>query len=143
MSEPRTAEESTRRLVSLASRRWFLYGIICALVIVVAVLSVFGFILRHEVNDARARVTLVETNSRFAQVATCYAAARGRPQLFVILRGIAVKLDPTPRAATLDLVDRYEAQTPTLVACDHQALAAGFEPSDFPPPKTGKRGNGQ
>jgi hypothetical protein len=142
MSGPGTAEHRIRERVSRASRKWFLYGVICALSIVVAVLSIFGFILRHQVNDARARVTLVETNSRFAQVATCYAAARGRPQLFVILRGIAVKLDPTPRAATLDLVDRYEAQTPTLAGCDHQALAAGFKPSDFPPPKTG-RNNGQ
>lgn len=126
----------------LLDRRAFFLGVIAALGIVVIALSAFGLILRSELNDARSRLAGIETSSKFAQVATCYASARSRPQLFVILRGIAVKLDPTPRAATLDLVDRYEAQTPTLAACDHQALAAGFKPSDFPPPKTG-RNNGQ
>lgn len=114
-----------------------------ALAIVVGFLSVVGFVLRGQVNDARTRLAAIETGTKIGQIATCYASARARPNLIIILRGIASKLDPDPRDATNDLVDQYEANTPTTDECNRRARAAGLDPRDFPPVSRGKEGNGR
>lgn len=129
-----------KHLEPRAGFRWFLYGVILAMAIVVVVLSVVSFILSHKLTDASARLTKIEAKDvaddaakKVGEIATCYATARGRPQTIVILRGLAAKLDPNPRAAMRGLIDKYESDTPTLAECDAKAKKGGFTRKDFPP----------
>jgi hypothetical protein len=128
---------------STPRRRAFIWGTIFALGLVVAALSVIGFVLQRQLRDARERVAAIETGTKIGEVATCFAAARTRPQLIVILRGMAVKLDPDPRDATLNFIDAYERQTPTLPECAKRAREARLDPRDFPPVNRGQKGNGR
>lgn len=110
-------------------------GLLGALSIVTVTLSVIVIVLYGQLNGAERRIAGLEAAGRVAEVATCYVQARGRPPLIVILRGIAIKLDPDPRDATNDLVDELEAETPTIKECDMLARKRGLNPKDFPPPQ--------
>lgn len=127
-------------------RRWFIYGVMLSLGIVVAVLSVISFILNDQLNNAEARLTRIEaqnvareTATKVGEIATCYASARGRPQILIVFRGLAAKLGPNPRTALNELIDRYETTTPTLAQCDAKAKAEGFSRKDFPPQTRGEQ----
>lgn len=112
-------------------RRWawpFTIGMLFALLVITVALSVIVYLVRNDVGA-------LGLASRTSEVATCYAAARGRPTLIVILRGIAAKLDPDPREVTQGFIDGYEASTPTVEECDDLALRRGLEPQDFPAPE--------
>jgi hypothetical protein len=107
--------------------RYFLYGVLVAQSVMLIVLGLLALSLRSQVHEQ-------QDDSRFAETATCYAAARGRPKLIVILRGIAAKLDPDPRRTTLEFIDQYEASTPLVEDCDALAEKYGLSSDDFPPP---------
>lgn len=132
--------------------RWFLIGAIAVLSLVVVVLSVIGFRLRTELSQNTRRLTALEAKGiaedasrRTAEVATCYASARGRPRLIVILRLLAAtaERDPVGLAAVESFIMDYENSTPTLRECDRRAVEAGLDPEDFPPSNRGEEGNGR
>lgn len=131
-----------------SKRWWFLLGAIGALSVTVAVLSVIGFRLRSELSETRSRVTELEAeriaedaSKRTAAVAACYASARGRPRLIVILRLLAqtAERDAVALAAVESVIMDYETSTPTVPECDRRARANGLDPKDFPP----TRGRGE
>ena len=113
----------------------FTIGLLVALLILTLTL---GALIR----DARRDVSTLQAAGRTAEVATCYASARGRPQLIVILRLIAglaeSSTDPeiVKGAATVNqAVDGYDANTPSVAQCDMLARDRGLDPKDFPPPR--------
>lgn len=128
------------------SNRWyFVLGMMGALFIMVVVLSIIGFGLRAQVHDLQADARAEKLAARTAEVATCYASARGRPRLIVILRLLAntAERDPIGRAAVDEFIMEYENSTPTLAECDKRAVENGFSPKDFPPSNRGEEGNGR
>ena len=59
-----------------------------------------------------------EVGKRVADVATCFNRARSRPQLILVLRGIAGQLaDGDARRAALSVVTAYENDTPSRADC--------------------------
>lgn len=125
--------------------RWFLIGAVAVLALIVVVLSIIGFSLRQKVTnlerDARAEKLATST----AEVATCYAAARGRPRLIIILRLLqtTAERDVVAQAAIRETIDEYQMATPTVLECDKRAIEAGFRPEDFPSANRGEEGNGR
>jgi hypothetical protein len=114
-----------------------------SLSVMVIFLSVVGFRLRQDVDDARARLTALEVKavaenaaSRTTEVGTCYSQARGRPRLITILRllGSTAERDPVGRAAVNSMIMEYEESTPTVAECDKLAAEHGLDPEDFPAP---------
>ena len=97
---------------------------------ITATLSVVVWFIRDDVRD-------LDVAGRTSEVGTCYAAARGRPALIVILRviatGAAVSADE--RVIIDGFIDGYENNTPTVEECDRLARMRGFEPEDFPAPQ--------
>lgn len=113
--------------------------------------AVFAAVGWHNARNAQTRLTTVEEKQQaeelgknIADVTSCFNRAKSRPGLVVILRGIAVKLDPNPRAATLKLIDSYEQNTPTVDDCVRLARKRNIDPKPYlrnPPSQagTGKR----
>lgn len=120
--------------------RGFVFGLIGALAVMTAILSVVTVVLYGRLDTAQRRIAGLESAGKTAEVATCYSQARGRPALIIILRGIATKLDPDPRDATNDFIDRYQAQTPTVHQCDMLAVRRGLDPKNFPAPNVTRGG---
>lgn len=129
-----------------SSNRWhFLLGMIGALLIMVAILAFVGFGLRAQVSRLEADARAEKLATKTAEVATCYAQARGRPRLIVILRLLATtaERDPIASEAVEGFIMDYENSTPTIAECDKRAVEAGFSPKDFPPSNRGEEGNGR
>lgn len=132
--------------------RWFLLGAIAVLALMVLILIGVGAKLRSDLDETRTRLTALEVKavaedaaSRTASVAACYASARGRPRLIVILRLLAqtAERDPIALAAVESFIMDYEEATPTVAECDKRAVEAGLDPKDFPPTNRGEQGNGR
>ena len=119
-------------------RRWawpFTIGLLTALAITVVVLAVIGYSLRRDVSELR-------TAERVSEVATCYAQARGRPALIVILELLAGIADAQERNIINSYIEDYDDRTPTVDQCDRLAIMRGLSPENFPPvrvPPTGGR----
>lgn len=122
--------------------RWFLIGATTVLSVLVLVLLGLVIVLREDLNETRTRLTALEVkgvaeeaSQRTAEVAACYASARGRPRLIVILRLLAAtaERDPVARAAVEEFIMDYENATPTVKKCDQVARRNGLDPKDFPP----------
>ena len=122
--------------------RWsFTAGFVGALAIMVVALSVIAWIQRGQLNETRTRLTALEVkdvaedaSQRTAEVATCYASARGRPALTVILRLVAgLAEDRTDREIVNTAIDSYIAGAPSIAECDRRARANGLDPKNFPP----------
>lgn len=110
------------------TRRWYiLLGVMLAQTVTIIVMLVIGNSLRDQVSEQRE-------GARLAEVATCYAAARGRPRLITILRALEHGIEESARDEVRDLTDEYEARTPMIGDCDRLAARYGFDPADFPPP---------
>lgn len=86
--------------------------------------------------DAQVRVKEQVRDTRVAEVAACFAAARGRPRLILILRALAGTLDSDAagRKAIRELTDEYEQVTPLVSDCTRLAVLYHLDPADFPPP---------
>lgn len=131
--------------------RWFLFGVIGALALVVVVLAIIGFQLRSDLEQNTRRLTALETKDiaedasrRTAEVATCFATARSRPGLITILdliSGLAV--DSAERQIVQAVIDTYRDRAPTLEECGKRAVENGLRPEDFPPVNRGEEGNGR
>lgn len=112
-------------------RRWawpFTIGMLLALLITTTTVTVVVYFVRADVLSlTQARKT--------TEVATCYASARGRPSLIVILRVIGgVTADSSERAIISGFIDGYEDSTPSIGECDSLARMRGLDPEDFPEP---------
>ena len=84
--------------------------------------------------DAQVKVNEQVRDTRVAEVAACFASARGRPRLIRILRSISGTLDVGGRAALNGLINDYEQRTPLVGDCTDLALAYRLDPAEFPPP---------
>lgn len=116
----------------LLRRRWILYGAI-GLLLGLAIATTVSLVLLYFV---RGDVEQQKREGKLAEVATCYAAARGRPSLIVILRLISgIAGDQAERDVVDQFIDRYEGNTPTVTECDELAAMRGFSPEDFPAPE--------
>lgn len=123
-------------------KRWawpLVIGLLIGLSITTVTISIVMYVQYGQLDDAERKVAGLEAAGTTAEVATCYASARGRPRVIVILRGLAQKLDNDPRDATNELIDQYEASTPSLQECDMLAVERGLSPNDFPPPRIPKQ----
>ena len=124
--------------------RAFLWSAVAILALVVAVLSVIGFTLRERVVSLEAGQREEKLATRTAAVATCYATARSRPGLIVVLNLVASLADDSvERQIVKEVIDGYRLSAPTIAACDKRAVEAGFKPTDFPPVNRGEEGNGR
>lgn len=123
-----------------------LFLLSCAMVLT----AIFAAIGWDHARNAQRRLTTVETKQRdeeigkkIADVTSCFTRAKGRPQLILILRGIAVKLDPDPRHAVLELIDTYEHQTPSVADCVVLARKNGIDPKPYLKNPPSEAGNGE
>lgn len=108
--------------------RWFLWGAIGALAFIVVILSIVGFRLRGQVQEQ-------VRDERVAEVATCFATARSRPALAVILRLVATTAkDSDDRRIVNEAITYWTGGAPSLAQCKVLARVNGLDPDDFPPP---------
>lgn len=118
--------------------------VLLALAVIAGVWAALGW---NKARDAQRRLTSVEaaqqtelTGKKIADVATCFNQAKNRPRLVVILRGIAVELEPDPRQALNELIDDYEHSTATEADCVALARKNGIDPKPYlkhPPSEAG------
>ena len=105
----------------------FTIGFLAALTIIVIALSVMLLYVRDDVGDFKRE-------AKVSEVATCYATARGRPALIVILKLISgLAVESSDRRIVNTQIADYEARTPSVEECDMLALDRGLRPEDFPP----------
>ncbi len=119
-------------------RRWawpFTVGLLIALLIGTSTVSFVAFRLNSDVQGLRAA-------GKTAEVATCYAQARGRPGLITILRVIAGTAGDGERVVINGFINQYENNTPNVGECDMLARERDLDPADFPAPDPPKLGNG-
>lgn len=124
-------------------------AILFVLLIVTLFLSVFAAVGWVKARDAQHRLNTVEATQKaellgkhIADVTTCFNASKNRPRLITILRGIAVELEPDPRQQLYELLDEYEATTPTVVDCVALARKYGIDPKPYvqnPPSAAGSK----
>jgi hypothetical protein len=122
-------------------------SILFVMFVVMMIAATFAAIGWNKARDAQRRLTSVEAvqrqeelGKRVADVTTCFNQAYGRPRLIVILRGIAVELEPDPRAAIQEIIDEYESTTPTEAACVKLARRHRINPGPYlkhPPARAG------
>jgi len=112
-----------RRVVSWVGRRANV--IITGLLLLslgLAIVAISGWV---KADAAQRKINLIEfqrqqeaIGKRVADVATCFNRARSRPQLVIVLRGIAAQLpDGDSRRAAQQVVMDYEKQTPGRADC--------------------------
>lgn len=111
------------------ARWWFVLGVMGGMLIALIVVSLIAWDARRDINEQ-------VRDTRVAEVAACYASARGRPRLIVILRAIAASIqdDSVARATIRDFIAEYEQRTPLEVDCDELAINYRLDPAEFPPP---------
>ena len=110
--------------------RWYgTLGMIIGLTIALVVVTVIA-------RDAQVKVNEQVRNTRVAETAACFAAARGRPRLIMVLRALSGQLadDAVGREALEALIDEYEQRTPLVTDCETLAESYHLDPADFPPP---------
>lgn len=110
--------------------RWYtVLGLFVGMTIALIIVS---FIAR----DAQVKVNEQVRDTRVAEVAACYAAARGRPRLIVILRAIAASIqdDAVARQTVREFIQEYEQRTPLVSDCTALAMTYRLDPAEFPPP---------
>lgn len=113
----------------------FTAGMLSALLIITTVLVIL-------ITDARRDVGGLQAAGRTAEVATCYASARGRPLLGNLLRVIgAAASTQADRAVVNEAISQYVNSARTEEECAMLARARGLDPADFPapPPPPGTR----
>lgn len=101
-----------------------------------ALVAVIGF---NKARDAQSRVNAIELErtqeaigKRVADVATCFNRARSRPQLALVLRGIAGQFeDGDARRAALSIVMDYERTTPGRADCIALAKKLEVDPGPY------------
>lgn len=127
---------ATRRAVDIIDEH--ANSIIFVMFAVMLITAVFAAIGWDKARKAEMRVTTVEANlaaeqlgKRIADVSTCFLQAHTRPRLVVILRGISLELENDPRQALLELIDEYEAETPTRKSCAELAREKGINPRPY------------
>lgn len=123
-------------------RRWrwgFTVGMIGALSIVVIVLSTIVLVQNNQINEQDARLDTIETGTVIAEVATCYASARGRPLLGDLLMVVGAAANTSEgRRVVNEAISQYVDSARTVAECDQLALDRGLDPKDFPPPGDGQ-----
>ena len=113
--------------------------IITILLMVAFGLAVFAGDGYRRARNAQQRVNAIELEraqeaigKRVADVATCFNRARARPQLTLVLRGIASQFqDGDQRRAALQLVMDYEAETPGRADCIALARKLDVDPAPY------------
>ena len=113
--------------------------IITGLLLVAFGLAIFAGDGYRRARDAQRRVNAIELEraqeeigKRVADVATCFNRARSRPQLILVLRGIAGQLqDGDARRAALAVVMEYENDTPSRADCIALAKKQGVDPDPY------------
>lgn len=131
-----------------SAKRWsFTLGSLSVLAIMVLILLGINWQLRGELDEAERRLSRVEVNEvaedaaeRTAEVATCYARARARPDLVAALSAIAafIETDVAGRIALDNLIESYDDMAPKLVECRQLARHNGLDPKDFERPRDGR-----
>lgn len=121
------------------------------LLVVTIGVSIFAAAGWNKARDAQRRVNTVEAEQQaerlgkqIADVTTCFNQAKGRPRLIVILRGIAIELESDPRQALNELIDEYDAATPSQIDCIKLARKNGIDPKPYlknPPSEAGNGGS--
>lgn len=114
-------------------------GVLTGLLLLSIALAIFAGSGYRKAADAQRRVNLIElerqqeaVGKRVADVATCFNRARARPQLTLVLRGIAGQFpDGDQRRAALQLVMGYEADTPGRADCIALAKKLGVDPGPY------------
>lgn len=114
-------------------------GILTGLLLLSVALAIFAGDGYRRAADAQRRVNAIElerqqeeVGKRVADVATCFNRARARPQLTLVLRGIAGQFeDGDQRRAALQLVTDYEADTPGRADCIALAKKLGVDPGPY------------
>ena len=117
--------------------------------VLMLVLLGINWALRNDLNANQERLTRLEAKDvaedasrRTAEVATCFATARNRPALEVILRLIAgTATDSTDRMIVNGAISQYIDRAPTIERCNEIARANNLDPKDFPPTVRGESGN--
>lgn len=131
--------------------RWFLIGAVAVLTLLMILLLGINYSLRKDLDETRTRLTALEVKDlaedasrRTAEVATCYATARSRPGLIVILNLISgLAVDSTERSIVNAVIASYQDSAPTLEECGKRARENGLRPEEFPPVNRGEEGNGR
>lgn len=129
--------------------RWFLLGAVAVMSVLMLVLLGINWKLRADLNHSHARITRLEAqhlaedaSRRTTEVATCFATARNRPALAVILRLIAATAtEQEDRRLVNGAISVYMDRTPTVPECEELARANNLDPADFPPTVRGESGN--
>ena len=109
--------------------RWYLtLGMLVGMTIALVVVTVIA-------RDAQVKVNEQVRATRVAEVAACFAAARGRPRLIIVLRALSAQLadDAVGRGALNDLINDYESSTPLVSDCVGLAETYRLDPAEFPP----------
>lgn len=122
-------DQALRQWPRLRKFAWpFTIGLLFALAVVTATMSVL-------VLNARRDVNVLQAAGRTAEVATCYASARGRPLLGDLLKVIGnAAATEADRAVVNFAINQYVNSARTEAECDTLARARGLNPDDFPPP---------
>jgi len=128
--------------------RWYVMaGMMVALAVVVVVLSIVALSLRTQLNDTEARLSRIEVRAvaedaarKTGEVATCFASARGRPALAIVLRLVASLGDVTERRIINQSIGAYVDNAPTIAHCRAVAAKYNLDPKDFPPAGTPREG---
>ena len=128
--------------------RYFVFGAMAVLALLVLILLIINWDLRRDLNQNQARVGRIEARDvaedasrRTAEVATCFATARNRPALEVILRLIAANAETAAdRMIVNQAISDYINRAPTIERCNQLAVDNGLDPKDFPPTVRGESG---
>jgi len=124
--------------------------ILFVLLVVSLIAAIWAALGWNKARDAQRRLTSVEATQKaevlgkqIADVTTCFNQARNRPRLTIILRGIAVELEPLPQEQLQKLLDDYSRDTPARADCVVLARKYGIDPKPYvqnPPTEAGNAG---
>ena len=118
------------------------FEVIMLLLVALVVALIFAISGYTKARNVENTLQAERLGKAIADVTTCFNSAERRPQLEVILRGIASELQPDPRAALNGYIDDYTKNTPTRDDCVELAESHGIDPQPYlnnPPSEAGKQ----
>lgn len=112
--------------------------------------AIFASVGWNQARQAQNRLNSVEETQRaeklgkqIADVTTCFNRARNTPRFIVILRGLALELEPDPRQAVNELISEYEQDVPSKADCVALAKKNGIDPRPYLKNPPSEAGNNQ
>lgn len=97
----------------------------------------------RKATDAQQKLEAERVGKAIADITSCFNAADRRPQLELILRGIAAELEPDPRQALTTYIDQYTKNTPTRADCVALAVKHHIDPGPYIKNPPSEAGNGE